>query len=782
MKDRKKKNPLVEKFGSEKIWVNWQLESRDGKKTKIPYAINGRKASSTDPSTWSTYERAAEKSDKIGIVFTADQKLLGIDIDHCIENGKIVHEKSTEIRALIWRADTYTEISPSGTGLHLYFELSEPLKLKASRHSPYEAYTNGRYFTVTLRPFEKLRPVRTLTPEYAELLLGIVGYPWKASKHEDLGSQDVKKPEAADDSALLEKIFSASNGSKIKALYDGDTSSHGNDKSRADMALLSSLAFWTGRDALQMERMWLASPIGLREKTSKRKDYRDRTIAAAIANCKKIFKGSKVEAKQKEVRKSPTDLLFEKIDSSENTLLFRDEQGDAFIALEVSGHREIWPCKSKAVKKWLTYELWKIEKKPSAPETIKSIIAVFEGRASFDGPQHKLGLRSTWCSDELWYDLADDLWRAIRISRKSWEIVDNPPILFRRYQHSKAQVTPISGGKIELFLKYINLKDEEQKLLLLVYLVSCFIPDFAHVALVIHGSQGSAKSTLSKMLRRIIDPASLEVVGMPDSHKELVQTLAHHAFLFFDNVSYISESTSDILCKAITGSGFSKRELYSDDEDIIYNFKRCIGINGINLVSTRPDLLERSLLIGLDRIDPADRKTDKELSESFEGDLPLIFGGILDALVHALQIHPTIKLTNTPRMADFTAWGCAIAEALGYTQEDFLSAYRANIQKQTEVSLNENVVATAVMSFMADKEEWRGSATNLLQELTNHAAFQQIDTYEKYWPKGSSALMRRLNELAVNLKAAGINFVSIPGNTREIILKKEPSDGTDGIS
>ena len=415
-------------------------------------------------------------------------------------------------------------------------------------------------------------------------------------------------------------------------------------------------------------------------------------------------------------------------------------------------------------------------------EAIKNTIAVLEGRASFAGPLHKIHNRFAWNNNDLWYDLTNEAWQAIKINSQGWEIIDNPPILFKRYSHNRPQIIPAINGDAQLILNYVNIQDKQQQLLLMVFLISCFIPDIAHVVLVIFGSQGSAKSTLSKLLRRIIDPSVIEVSSIPDTHKELVQTLAHHAFLFFDNVSYISETTSDILCKAVTGSGFPKRELYSDDEDVIYSFKRCIGINGINLMGTRPDLLERSLLLELHRIDPNNRKQEKELMIGFEKEIPLILGGVLDVLVKAIQIKSSVQIKSLPRMADFAVWGCAISRALGYTESDFLDAYHVNISKQTETVLNENIVATAIMSFMDERNSWTGTATGLLGELTNHAKFQNIDTYEKYWPKASNTLARRLNELKVNLKEVGIHYMSIPGNTREIILKKIATDDADDES
>ena len=465
--------------------------------------------------------------------------------------------------------------------------------------------------------------------------------------------------------------------------------------------------------------------------------------------------------------------IIDSILNNPEVKLFHDDQNDAYISAQISGHQEIWQCKSKALKRLLSMKCWELIQNPLRSESARSIITTLEGKACFEGPKIKLQNRSAWHGDDLWYDLTNQSWQSIKINEQGWEIVNKPPILFKRYSHSQEQITPSTNGNINLLLNYINITDNEQKLLLLVFLVSCFIPDFAHVILIVFGSQGSAKSTLSKLLRLIVDPSLIEVASMPDNQKELIQTLAHHAFLFFDNVSYISESVSDTLCKAVTGSGFPKRELYSDDEDVIYSFKRCIGINGINLVATRPDLLERSLLIELERISPHERREDKELKESFEKDLPVILGGVLDILVKALKIKKTLILTDLPRMADFASWGCAITEALGYDKEIFLKAYRTNIDKQIETALNENIVATALISFMENKEKWNGTPTDLFRQLSSHAWLQEINTYDKYWPKAANKLSQRLNELSVALQEIGI--VIRTGSTnqeREITITK----------
>lgn len=318
------KNVLAEFYGEEKRWVNWKLETRGGKTTKLPYSPQtGKLASSTNGKTWATYEDAIKKFNQIGIVFTPEQDLLGIDIDHCVESGQVAHKDKKIIRALIEKADTYTELSPSGHGLHLYLALSAPLPLVANKRAPFEAYTSGRYFTTTNIPFGTIKDVRTVTPEEALEILAIAGYPW--GKGDDVEDEDIDKAvrnmsAGLDDQAVLDKMFASKNGAAIKALYEGDTSAYKKDDSAADMALLSHLAFWTGKNAAQMEHVWILSPLGGRKKTQTREDYRTRSIQAAIRHCKEVYEPqpSRSGDNAEPMDEDGMDLLYVQIGKNKN--------------------------------------------------------------------------------------------------------------------------------------------------------------------------------------------------------------------------------------------------------------------------------------------------------------------------------------------------------------------------------------------------------------------------------------------------------------------------------
>lgn len=285
----------MEKIKNLPIWLLWKKEVRNEKPTKVPYKSPSVYASSTDPDTWSTYNNLKNRYFKnhetdgnrgIGIVFEDSANIIGIDFDHCIFNDKL----HPDVESFVKLANTYTEYSPSGTGLHLLFQKNESIDLLANKHHfetyAIEVYTSGRYFTFTEKEHEISSSLRVVSSEELTNLLSTIGYPW--SKKETTYTPPITTITLADD-VLLKKMFASKNGAKIERLYNGDTSDFTNDESSADHSLCLHLAFWSGKNADQMERLWLSSPLGQRKKTQERKDYRDRTIVNAIQSTSTIY-------------------------------------------------------------------------------------------------------------------------------------------------------------------------------------------------------------------------------------------------------------------------------------------------------------------------------------------------------------------------------------------------------------------------------------------------------------------------------------------------------------
>lgn len=377
------------------------------------------------------------------------------------------------------------------------------------------------------------------------------------------------------------------------------------------------------------------------------------------------------------------------------------------------------------------------------------------------------------------YDMGDG--RVIKTTAAGWVIDSSPPIFFRRYDHQQPQVEPRKGGTLDRIFSYMNVVNDQDQLLLEVCIVSLFIPDISHPLINTQGGQGTGKTKAASTIKKIADPSKVDVFIPPHDRRELVQTLYHHYFCVFDNLSNIPDWFSDILSIAVTGGGQSKRKLYSDDEDVIYNYKRCICLTGINMCIEKSDLLDRSILIQFDRIPPEKRKEEAELIRQFENEKPLILGAIFDALSKAMKIYPSIKIEFLPRMADFCRWGCAIAVALGHEAEDFLNAYKVNIQKQHQEVINVNTLAQAIITFMKDKKVWTGLVGDLYKKLKKLADPSNEDST---FPAYSNKLRAHIERINTNLIEYGIK-VSIANSRGDkgtpVTIRKKAADNINKL-
>ena len=286
-------------------WVCWREEERDGKPTKVPVTPGSSGfASSTDPDTWSSFEAAVEYVETgdvegIGFVFTDDDPIVGVDLDDCRdpETGD-VDDAALDI---IERLDSYTEVSPSGTGYHVL--ITGELPDGRNRRGSVELYDTARFFTVTgdhveRTPTRVARRQDALTAIHREYVQDTERD--TVAESEQRGSVDDESPttETADvdvdleDEDLLEKAMSASNGEKFERLWNGNTVGY-DSQSEADMALCCLLAFWTGGDHTQMDQLFRQSGLH-REKWDEvhyadGSTYGEKTIDRSIATTSEFY-------------------------------------------------------------------------------------------------------------------------------------------------------------------------------------------------------------------------------------------------------------------------------------------------------------------------------------------------------------------------------------------------------------------------------------------------------------------------------------------------------------
>ena len=275
-------------------WCNRGGEEGE-KKGKIP--INPRTgcgADTTDPGTFAPLAEALESAHYcaglgIGLFPLEDgRKLTCIDLDHCVNNGVI----STTIAPIVNDLHSYTEISQSGTGLHIFFtvmgdygDYKETYYIKKGWMECYVAGSSPRFIAFTgnaCGPY--VNEFGDRTEELNKFLETFMKRP-APIQHE---TTEITGG-TLDDEEIIQRAAAAKNSAKFTALfYNGDLSEYNNDHSRADSALLSILAYWTGRDANQMERLFNRSAL-VREKWTEREDYRERSIKAAIENCASVY-------------------------------------------------------------------------------------------------------------------------------------------------------------------------------------------------------------------------------------------------------------------------------------------------------------------------------------------------------------------------------------------------------------------------------------------------------------------------------------------------------------
>jgi hypothetical protein len=434
--------------------------------------------------------------------------------------------------------------------------------------------------------------------------------------------------------------------------------------------------------------------------------------------------------------------------------LFHAEFDEAFASFPVGTHTEVWPVNGPVVRKWLGGLYWTQFRKAAQPDVLNAAIQTLESKAAFEGGHAAVHLRTAWHEGDLYYDLGDPEWRVVKVTATGWEVLNSSPIYFRRFAGMTAQASPQSGGDIHELWGLLNIPDPCDRRLLVAWLVIALIPNIPRPLLVLHGDQGAGKTTTARFLGALVDPSDAPLVRARDD-ADLVQALSHRYAAVFDNVSSISDKLSDLLSRAVTGETFSKRRLYSNDEDVFYKFRRALIVTGINLVVTKADLLDRSLIIGTARLLDEQRLEEPVLAERFTAAQPKLFGAILDLLVKAITAYPAITL-RLPRMADFGRWAAAVAVGQGRKAISFEHDFQQNTARQNLQAVTESVAATLFLTFMEGKTTWTGTIGELLKYCETLAESGGISKREL--PGSPQALGRKLHELAPNLAGLGYDL------------------------
>jgi hypothetical protein len=272
--------------------------------------------------------------------------------------------------------------------------------------------------------------------------------------------------------------------------------------------------------------------------------------------------------------------------------------------------------------------------------------------------------------------------------------------------------------------------------------------------LVISGEQGSAKTVLAKILKALVDPNAAPTRALPREDRELFIAANNGHVLTFDNLSSLPSSLSDTLCRIASGGSFAVRQLYTNQDEVLFDAARPMILNGIEDFVNRPDLGDRAIFLAMAPIPDANRRPEPALWREFEIARPLILGALFDAAMQGLRMLPQVRLERLPRMADFVLWATACETAL-WPAGTFARAYAANRCATVDRVIAADPVADAVRMIMSDRITWVGTASDLLCTAA-HLAGQHSVSRSAGWPKSPRALAGRLRRVQTFLRMLDI--------------------------
>lgn len=458
-------------------------------------------------------------------------------------------------------------------------------------------------------------------------------------------------------------------------------------------------------------------------------------------------------SEEQEEKSTQSQQLIELASGAE---LFHSPDGELYATFTQGGHRETWRIKSKGFRRWLVGKFYAMTAKPPGAQSLTDAVGVLEAKAQFEGEEHQVNTRIGGHDGKIYLDLCNDRWEAVEISSGGWKTVTGYPVKFIRSKGMLALPHPKRGGSLELLRPFVNIRDEKTWKLFIADIVAGFRDKGPYPVLTVQGEQGSAKSSLGRLKRALIDPSSAPLRAIPREERDLMIAARNSWILSFDNLSNIPPWLSDGLCRLSTGGGFTTRQLFTDEEEVIFDSTRPICINGITDLASRDDLRDRCLIINLLPIPENKRRDEETFWQEFDQVRPKILGVLLDGVSAGLRNLPNVRLQSLPRMADFARWATAVEPAFGWPKGSFLEAYSENRALAVELGIDGCPVAQAIVELADDNEisGWEGTATELIDELEKKVSDKV--TRSKAWTKTPQSLSNRLRRLATTLRTIGV--------------------------
>lgn len=440
--------------------------------------------------------------------------------------------------------------------------------------------------------------------------------------------------------------------------------------------------------------------------------------------------------------------------------LFHTADHEAYVTLIQGGQRKTWPVNAIGFKRWLRAGFYAEHQKAPDKQAFANALDLFDARAEHGGPEHPVFLRVGEAEGRLYVDLGDETWRVVEIDANGWRVLAESPVRFWRSGGMLRLPVPEPGASLDELRRFLNLEDEASWVLYRAGLLMAHHPTGPYPVFSFGGDHGSTKSTAVEIMKRLTDPSKPMLRGnVPYEERDLAIAARNNRVLAFDNVSSVNDQQSDMLCRLATGGGFSKKQNYTDTDEINFDATRPVILNGITDPATRDDLRDREVQLWLPSMAEGKYLTEKKFWKAFAKVGGRVLGALYTALSGVLRELPRVKLKGAPRMADFAEWGTAAEKALGLPSGAFLTAYTANRAAAREEFVEHDDVAQAVAKVMAQQAMWIGTTTEL------HALCSAVMNGNwptgrppKSWPDTMQKFKNRFARATPALRATGIDI------------------------
>jgi hypothetical protein len=240
----------------------------------------------------------------------------------------------------------------------------------------------------------------------------------------------------------------------------------------------------------------------------------------------------------------------------------------------VSVGPETWRVGSTAFRRWLMHAYHQKHKKVPGSQALNDAVGLLSARAQFDGVRHEVHVRIARAGDTIYLDLADQQRRVIQVTSDGWTVIADCPVHFVRPRGVQPLPVPEPGSTVDKLREYINVDDDDAWVLIVGWLLGAMNPGRPCPVLVLLGEQGSAKTTATRVVKRLLDPNVADDRTAPREERDLAIAARNSRVLAYDNISHLSDWLSDALCRIVTGAAHGTRKLYSDDDEMLFKAMR----------------------------------------------------------------------------------------------------------------------------------------------------------------------------------------------------------------